>query len=63
MSGPATACTATQGSRLSRPTEVSCGRPARHSTNFMTHIAMWEAPETGPEAEWGDRVNDEEYQP
>jgi hypothetical protein len=29
----------------------------------MTHIAMWEAPETGPEAEWGDRVNDEEYQP
>ena len=29
--------------------------------HFMTHIAMWEAPETGPEAEWGEQVTDDEY--
>jgi hypothetical protein len=27
----------------------------------MTHIAMWEAPDSGPESEWGDLVTDEEY--
>jgi quercetin dioxygenase-like cupin family protein len=29
--------------------------------HFMTHLAMWEAPEDGPETEWGDRVTDKEY--
>jgi quercetin dioxygenase-like cupin family protein len=29
--------------------------------SFMTHLAMWEAPEDGPEAEWGEHVTDEEY--
>ena len=29
--------------------------------HFMTHLAIWEAPETGPESEWGDPVSDEEY--
>jgi quercetin dioxygenase-like cupin family protein len=29
--------------------------------HFMTHIAMWEAPETGPESEWGEHVTDDEY--
>jgi quercetin dioxygenase-like cupin family protein len=29
--------------------------------SFMTHLAMWEAPEDGPESEWGDHVTDEEY--
>lgn len=28
---------------------------------FMTHLAMWEAPEDGPEAEWGEQVTDAEY--
>jgi quercetin dioxygenase-like cupin family protein len=28
---------------------------------FMTHVAMWEAPEDGPGAEWGDHVTDSEY--
>lgn len=28
---------------------------------FMAHLAMWQAPEEGPEAEWGDHVSDEEY--
>jgi quercetin dioxygenase-like cupin family protein len=28
---------------------------------FMTHLAMWEAPEEGPESDWGDHVSDEEY--
>ena len=28
---------------------------------FMTHLAIWEAPESGPESEWGDPVTDEEY--
>jgi quercetin dioxygenase-like cupin family protein len=28
---------------------------------FMTHLAMWEAPGSGPESEWGDLVTDEEY--
>lgn len=29
---------------------------------FMTHLAMWEAPDgEGPETEWGDPVTDEEY--
>ena len=28
---------------------------------FMTHLAMWEAPASGPESEWGDLVTDEEY--
>ncbi|MDQ1594773.1 MAG: hypothetical protein QOH40_1329 [Arthrobacter pascens] len=27
----------------------------------MTHLAMWEAPADGPEAEWGGLVTDEEY--
>lgn len=29
--------------------------------HFMTHLAMWEAPEDGPESEWGEHVSDEEY--
>ena len=29
--------------------------------HFMTHIAMWEAPEEGAETEWGDLVTGEEY--
>ena len=28
---------------------------------FMTHLAIWEAPAAGPESEWGDQVTDEEY--
>lgn len=29
---------------------------------FMTHLAMWEAPEgDGPETTWGDHVTDAEY--
>jgi quercetin dioxygenase-like cupin family protein len=29
---------------------------------FMTHLAIWEAPEDGsPETEWGDLVSDAEY--
>ena len=26
--------------------------------HFMTHLAMWEAPETGEESEWGAHVSD-----
>lgn len=29
--------------------------------HFMTHLAMWEAPEEGNESEWGEHVDDEEY--
>jgi len=29
--------------------------------HFMTHLAIWEAPESGPESEWGDLVSDDEY--
>ena len=29
--------------------------------HFMTHLAMWEAPDDGAESEWGDLVTDEEY--
>ena len=29
--------------------------------HFMTHLAMWEAPASGAESEWGDQVSDEEY--
>jgi quercetin dioxygenase-like cupin family protein len=28
---------------------------------FMSHLAMWEAPEDRPETEWGDHVTDDEY--
>jgi quercetin dioxygenase-like cupin family protein len=29
---------------------------------FMTHLAIWEAPEEGgPESEWGEQVSDAEY--
>jgi quercetin dioxygenase-like cupin family protein len=28
---------------------------------FMTHLAIWEAPDEGPESEWGDHVTDAEY--
>jgi len=29
---------------------------------FMTHLAIWEAPEDGrPETEWGEHVTDEQY--
>ena len=28
---------------------------------FMTHLAMWEAPQEGDESEWGDHVTDAEY--
>jgi quercetin dioxygenase-like cupin family protein len=30
--------------------------------HFMTHLAIWEAPESGPESDWGDLVSDEEYE-
>lgn len=29
----------------------------------MTHIAIWEAPESGAESDWGDLVSDAEYRP
>jgi quercetin dioxygenase-like cupin family protein len=29
---------------------------------FMTHLAMWEAPEEGEESQWGEHVIDAEYQ-
>ena len=29
--------------------------------DFMTHIAMWEAPDVGAESEWGEPVSDAEY--
>lgn len=29
--------------------------------SFMTHLAIWEAPEHGAESEWGDLVTDEDY--
>jgi quercetin dioxygenase-like cupin family protein len=29
--------------------------------HFMTHLAIWEAPETGPESEWGAQVSEAEY--
>jgi quercetin dioxygenase-like cupin family protein len=29
--------------------------------HFMTHLAMWEAPEDGLETEWGAQVSDAEY--
>jgi quercetin dioxygenase-like cupin family protein len=29
--------------------------------HFMTHLAVWEAPDEGNESEWGDKVTDEEY--
>ena len=29
--------------------------------HFMTHLAIWEAPASGPESEWGDQVTDAEY--
>jgi hypothetical protein len=27
----------------------------------MSHLAIWEAPDAGPESQWGDFVTDEEY--
>ncbi|WP_144127738.1 (R)-mandelonitrile lyase [Catellatospora sichuanensis] len=29
--------------------------------HFMSHLAMWEAPDDGPETRWGALVTDEEY--
>jgi quercetin dioxygenase-like cupin family protein len=29
---------------------------------FMTHLTIYEAPETGPESEWGEHVTDAEYE-
>jgi quercetin dioxygenase-like cupin family protein len=29
--------------------------------SFMTHLAIWEAPSTGKESDWGEHVSDEEY--
>jgi quercetin dioxygenase-like cupin family protein len=29
--------------------------------HFMTHIAIWEAPESGDETTWGDLVGDDDY--
>lgn len=29
--------------------------------HFMTHLAMWDAPASGPESEWGAHVTDGEY--
>lgn len=28
---------------------------------FMTHLAMWEGPDDGPDPQWGEPVSDEEY--
>ena len=28
---------------------------------FMTHLAIWEAPDEGPESQWGAQVTDDEY--
>jgi quercetin dioxygenase-like cupin family protein len=28
---------------------------------FMTHLAIWEAPESGEESTWGELVRDDEY--
>jgi quercetin dioxygenase-like cupin family protein len=28
---------------------------------FMSHLTIYEAPENGPESEWGDQVADAEY--
>src|SRR6476660_8712784 len=28
---------------------------------FMTHLAIWEAPDEGPERQWGAQVTDDEY--
>jgi quercetin dioxygenase-like cupin family protein len=30
--------------------------------HFMTHLAIWEAPESGPESAWGELVTEAEYQ-
>lgn len=29
--------------------------------HFMTHLAIWEAPEQGEETEWGDHVSEADY--
>jgi len=29
--------------------------------HFMTHLAIWQAPESGAESEWGEHVSDAEY--
>jgi quercetin dioxygenase-like cupin family protein len=29
--------------------------------SYMTHLAMWEASDDGPESEWGPHVTDAEY--
>ena len=29
---------------------------------FMTHLAIWEAPESGEESQWGKHVSDDEYE-
>ena len=29
--------------------------------HFMTHLAVWQAPDSGSESEWGDHVSDDEY--
>jgi len=29
--------------------------------HFMVHLAIWEAPESGAESEWGELVTEEEY--
>lgn len=30
-------------------------------SRFMTHLAIWDVPLSGPESEWGDLVTDAEY--
>jgi quercetin dioxygenase-like cupin family protein len=29
--------------------------------HYMTHLAMWEAPDEGAESEWGEQVSDADY--
>jgi quercetin dioxygenase-like cupin family protein len=29
--------------------------------HFMTHLAIWDAPASGPETEWGEQVTDQQY--
>jgi quercetin dioxygenase-like cupin family protein len=29
--------------------------------HFMTHLAMWQAPDDGAESDWAEQISDEEY--
>lgn len=38
-----------------------CHRDGATPGHFMTHLAIWESPEQGPETARGDQVSDAEY--